>query len=271
MKKILVPVDFSAASKNAAKYALSIAESLNAHVDLLHVVSVGGSSTTLMNWQKLEKEMNRQAEEDAKAFMKDLDGKNVTYTKSSGHPIEEVVQQFAKSHHADMIVVGTTGATGLKKALVGSNAASVINHSPVPVLAVPAHSTFTGIHHIVYATSMEHLDEETRTIAGFAQVFNARITIVNVREPHTVRRDRKDLEGILQRMAGYERIHFIALESADVEDGLRKAIAMHQPDLVALFTHELSLYEKIFGKGITRNLVYNSVVPLLAYQTKKHK
>ncbi len=270
MKRILVPVDFSNASKNAAQYAAALALKLNAEIDLLHVINIGDSSRTLMNWKKLEEQMIKSAEASAKELMSEIRYPvKVKYHRSSGHPVQEVVHRFAKEHGHDLIVIGTHGASGIKKALIGSNASSLINHSSIPVIAVPADVEFNGIENIVYATSMIHLDEEIKTVSRFAKYFDAQITIVHVATNGDGKRDHKNLESILSRMSHYDKLKFEVVHDEDVESGLKKMTDKQHPDMIALFTHELNLYEKVFGKGITRNLAHEATIPLISYNRTK--
>ncbi|HZY82568.1 MAG TPA: universal stress protein [Cyclobacteriaceae bacterium] len=266
MKKILVPIDFSNASKNASHYAAEIAAQVHAEVDLIHILNINSTSTTLMNWKKLEEQMISSADQGAEELIASIDKPvKVRFSRSAGHPFYDVVRSYARDHHEDLIVMGTHGASGIKKALIGSNAASVINNSPVPVLAIPSGSTFTGIKNILYATSMTNLDTEIKIVAKFAKKFDARITIVHVSEKGSGKRDYSNLLSILSRIAHYDKLDFVVVEGTNVAESLQNVVEERKPDVIAMFTHELSLYEKIFGKGVTRNVAFNATIPLLAY------
>ncbi len=272
MKRILVPIDFSAVSRDAAEYAAQLALKLGASIELLHVVTLASSSTKLMNWKKLEDEMIRTAQENAKEFLENFRHPvNLNYTQRSGYPTQDVIEEFVKEQGIDLIVIGTHGASGLKKTLVGSNAASVINASSVPVLAIPAGYAFKGIQNIVYATSMTNLDHEVKALAAFARNFDSLITIVHISERHSGKRDFSNLKSILGRMAAYDKLQFEVIENARIEDGVSQMVEDQKPDVLAMFTHELDTYEKIFGKGVTRNIAFEVKVPLLAYNKTKLK
>jgi nucleotide-binding universal stress UspA family protein len=269
MKKILVPIDFSAASKNASQYAAALAMEVDAKVNLLHVNTISSSPSTLKNWKKLENEMKRTAEQGAVDLMEEIRYPvKIDYHLASGYPLDKVVGEFVKDNKQDLVVVGTHGASGLKKSFIGSNAAAVINTATVPVLAIPTRARFKGINHILYATSMVRLDEEIKVVARFAKKFNALITVVHVSMKNIKGRDHRNLVSILSRMAGYKQINFAAVEGEDVTDGVLKVCKEIKPDVIAMFTHELSLYEKIFGKGITRNLAFETSIPLLSFKQK---
>lgn len=54
---------------------------------------------------------------------------------AEGAPIYELLGAVGKTH-ADVLVVGATGVTGLRRLLLGSTAEAALNASPVPVLVV---------------------------------------------------------------------------------------------------------------------------------------
>jgi len=60
-----------------------------------------------------------------------------------GAPWQEIVR-LAADEHADMIVMGTQGRSGLDRLLLGSVAERVVRHAPCPVLTVRPHPDDEG-------------------------------------------------------------------------------------------------------------------------------
>jgi nucleotide-binding universal stress UspA family protein len=50
--------------------------------------------------------------------------------------VVDAIAEYARSHGADLIVIGTRGRTGMKRMLLGSVASGVVAHSTCPVLVV---------------------------------------------------------------------------------------------------------------------------------------
>ena len=63
-------------------------------------------------------------------------------------------------------------------------------------------------------------------------------------------------------------IDFKLVIDEDVADAIDRYIKEMKADLLTTFTHELSLYEKLFSLGITRKLAYLGTIPLLAFKRK---
>src|SRR5690606_16911183 len=142
MVNILIPTDLSEFSKIAVNYAVKIVNKLGGTITLLHVVTMVQPTRASMRLQlkSLEKELIETAKEDLKAFAKDvarqLKSEEPIKTKIvTGTSFNDTVKREAKKLRTGLIVMGTKGASGLKKYVLGSNTASIIEISHVPVLA----------------------------------------------------------------------------------------------------------------------------------------
>ncbi len=137
VRRILVPVDFSASSGNALRFAHSLASALGASIEVLHVMDPSGTM--------LDRVADRPSGGDpdtARALLRDfvaaLGSGSVPIAErlEGGEPHERIVA-VARDEGFDLIVMGTLGRTGRPLALVGSVADSVVRTSPRPVLTVP--------------------------------------------------------------------------------------------------------------------------------------
>jgi nucleotide-binding universal stress UspA family protein len=270
MKKILVPIDNTRISKIGALYAARLASKIKAELILLAVINASSSPRTLKNWKKLEEQMVRKEKEDVKKMIEEIKeevGKpvRISFKHVLGFPVEEMVNKFVRENKVDLVVMATGGARGLKKVLGATNTASVIDHTTVPVVAVPRDAAMPDIRKIVYATDMVHLDDEIKLVANFAKLFDATIEILYVASKDQSKRDRQNLQSILIRMAKYSKIHFNAIKDADIANGLNAFVSKNKADVLATFTHKLDFFEKLFDKSITRRLAFESKIPLLAF------
>lgn len=269
---LLVPTDFSKASKTAVFFAINLAKKLGGDVKILHVVQANPSSETLMKWKKLEEEMMRIAQEDGDALMTEINktirGKKppVSFHIRQGYDFTLIVNHFAEETDADLIVMGTTGATGLKKVLLGSNAAAMMNAATVPVLAVPAESKFGSIRKMVYATDLKHTEEEIKTVAMFAQLLGARVEVLHVVKEKTKELpDTKKFSKTLQDIAKYKKITFHLVKGDKVPNVIDSFVKKQKAQMLTTFTHRLDFFEKLFDKGITRKLAYHIRIPILTF------
>ncbi len=269
--KILVPTDFSNLSKVAAIYAVELAKAMKAKVILLSVISLETTSSTLLNWRKLEQAMVGLAQEEGDQLIREIKKQvkgdySLSFKYMQGYPVESIIGKFAKANKINLIVMGTRGASGLKKVLLGSNAAAVINSSSIPVLSVPGDAVFRPVKDIVYATDIAHLKDEIKTMVKFAKPFDAAIHVLHVVPKKFAKPiDMHSASEGLVNASGYKKINFTVSRQDLVAGGVEEFVTKTKPEILAMFTHKVDLYEKLFGKSVTRHLAFHNKVPLLTF------
>lgn len=135
VRSILVPTDFSAVGEHAVGYAYELAKTLEADIHLLHVcepvVDVGVVSLELSSMDQVERHAREKLEQTRS--IRSASGLSVTCLVEVGHAATEIIRA-AERLHADLVVMGTHGRRGLRRALLGSVAESVLRSAPCPVL-----------------------------------------------------------------------------------------------------------------------------------------
>jgi nucleotide-binding universal stress UspA family protein len=137
---IVVPTDFSASAEEAWRLARRLGGALGSEIVLVHVFveppvygdppGVTTAWTVVVEAQKwVADEIERWAEQARK------DRITVRTAVLTGSSAPEIVR-VATDEHADIIVMGTHGRTGLNRVLLGSVAERVLRTAPCPVLTV---------------------------------------------------------------------------------------------------------------------------------------
>ncbi len=136
MKRILVPVDFSVYGHAAMDFANQIALSSGAVMTIVYVDDSDTSATQQFPHGRLEWSDQQKDLWDQLRQYKPLSDKiEFTHKLFKGDPSQEICS-YANEHHYDLIVLGTHGRTGLRRALVGSVAEQVVRHANCPVISV---------------------------------------------------------------------------------------------------------------------------------------
>ena len=131
IKKIVIPVDFSAASERAARYGCALAHSLDARVYLIHVAepSVADSMDSLQR-------ACAAARTELAAFARRLEATAPLITEVRIGRVAESITKAVKAYGGDLVVMGTHGRTGLSHLMYGSVAEEVIRTVTSPVLVL---------------------------------------------------------------------------------------------------------------------------------------
>jgi nucleotide-binding universal stress UspA family protein len=139
IRRILVPIDFSPASRQAVDQAVAISRQFDAEIDLVNVYESTNAIAALANIpmvvsdSELERRMRRHLHDEARHCHLLLPNNHIHAVK--GRPYEEICR-LATKRGIDLIVIPTHGNTGLKHLLLGSTAERVVRHASCPVLVV---------------------------------------------------------------------------------------------------------------------------------------
>jgi nucleotide-binding universal stress UspA family protein len=142
IKKILVPLDGSAFSFAAARYAISIAKQSGAEIELLHAIA-NPPYTAYPASEMLVPRYIDEAKAEANRWFNDVkdlaEKQNVKVSSESVFNVLSVadsIVNYAHDHKIDLIVIGTRGQSAIKRFLLGSVANAVVAHAGCPVLVV---------------------------------------------------------------------------------------------------------------------------------------
>ena len=142
MSGIIVGVDGSGHSQRALEWAMREAAIRHTPLTVLTVHEAvraySGGVATYPDDPARTDEAAKAAQAEADQVLAGLDGAHpdsVTVKGIHGFPVEELIKA---SESADLIVLGSRGAGGFGRLLMGSTAAQVTHHAHCPVVIVPA-------------------------------------------------------------------------------------------------------------------------------------
>ena len=278
MKHILFPTDFSPAADNALVYALSMAKQLGASITAIHTYDLpkirGAAnlpetmkqvydSIRLEEFKNFEDKIPRLSEIAAAHNLADVP---IRHMIKQGDLVRTVILT-AEEEKADIIVMGTEGASGFKEVFAGSHSGEVLENAYCPVLVVPEKARFDGIidHIAVTTTYKEEEKLALRWVLDLASQFNAEVHCVNVDVAHT-EFFTKRMEEWSKSFEDAKSCSFHVLESSSVEEAIANFLEERQVDILAMLTHRRSFFEEMFNYSQTKKMAYHSKTPVLAIQ-----
>ncbi len=140
VRKILVPMDFSASAQRALELALDLAKKAGpAHLMLVHGYYVPPEIEAFAP-DRVPSYLNMLSEQASKDLEQSLvalqdAGVSSEYLAEPGTP-DHVIIKVAADMGADLIVMGTHGRTGVPRFALGSIAERVVQTAPCPVITV---------------------------------------------------------------------------------------------------------------------------------------
>lgn len=263
MKKILVPCDFSKPAINAYRQALGIAAQSMSVVHLLHVIEPPiMNDTMLMPTLNFEEELMKEMKQKAQGELKNMVKENEEPVKVSFDiqfgAVSTTIQEYIKDNDIDLVIMGSTGASGLKEYFVGSNAERVVRMSPVPVLVVKDYYEHP-IKNIVLPNTLdvEHQEGFMIKVKDLQEFFKAKLHVVYINTANNFVVDnviRPQLQEFAERymLKNYTLNVFNHLST---EGGAIEFTKMISGDLIAIGTHGRRGLNHFFKGSIAEDLV----------------
>ncbi|MEO9147108.1 MAG: universal stress protein [Ginsengibacter sp.] len=274
MDNIIVPLDFSDASYNAAHYAASLSNIFNASIILVHTYmnpfAIDEMPADLLN--QPEKELWEIKEEQLTEYVEILRKKFTIRVKGvvrEGMPTPSILA-VAANENAGLIVMGMKGK-GKSNSVFGSNTTLVMRKSSIPVLVIPEKVEFKNIENITLASDFDVETELSNysLLREIALKNNVFIRIVNVRKKNSGLSD-DEIAGKLNTALAFEGLkhQFYMIKEDEVDEGIEDFLEEHPSDILVMVARKRNLFERIFKASHTKKMSYETEIPLLVLQDR---
>jgi nucleotide-binding universal stress UspA family protein len=258
MHRVIVPVDFSETSLNAARYTgKMLAGKPDASVVLYHNYEGPDDHDISMNFQEsLKKEMYK------------MGAISVECESEMGGELIENISRLAHTVRASLIVMGITGKSAIRAAMFGSNTLKLIDRNIYPVMIIPPDAQYKGMNNVAFASDFKNVEESipAALLDSVLEIFTPTLHIfhvskdVNVIDSPEIERQKKNFENMFSR---YEiRFHFLIKN--DFYSAVDNFIRDYSIDVMITIPKHQSNSMSLFKSTHTKRLAYHSHIPILA-------
>jgi nucleotide-binding universal stress UspA family protein len=157
LKNILVATDLSPSSLRSLPHVLAIARQYGSTIHLASVIPLAIYGLALPeSFDRIELECRDSAQEKLGRLSEGIKAQGIpAQILLAEGDVDAVIPDWVKQHEIDLLAVGTTGRSGVRKLFLGSTAEELIQEVSCPVLTVgPALSSEAPlrVRSILYAT-----------------------------------------------------------------------------------------------------------------------
>jgi len=267
MQVVLVPIDFSPQSRNAAAHAAMLAKSFHGKLILFHAymlpTPVSEVPYVMVTVDDLQKDNELMIKKEAEHLNSEY-GVETEWLVRIGIPSDEI-KALTEERPIDLVVMGMKGVGGLDK-IIGSTTTNCLRKLKTPVLIIPQDARFAEYRHITYATDFhnELLTRSFDPLVKIAKQFKSTISIVYIhrdsdRSEVNELDWRKNMTNILPEID----YSFVKIEDDSVKHGLTEYIESSGTDLLVMLTHRHNFFDRLFNRSQTTAMAYETRVPLL--------
>mgnify|MGYP000040812528 CR=1 FL=1 len=271
MKTIIVPVDFSTYSENALKVAANIAKTQHAEIVTVHMM---GMSDAVISKEDNSMEGMFHLKLTQKRFEEFLDKdylEGITIHQTvKNYTIFSELDDVAKEHNGDLIIMGSHGSSGLSEMFVGSNTEKVVRTATVPVLVIKEETNFNA-KKAVFAC-----DYKLESIAVFKKATNLfkalgmEVNLVFINLPgesylSTSAIDQRIVDFLIH-LDGQGKIlpeDITIYSDYTVEKGIFNYAQKIKADVIGIPTHGRRGLAHFFSGSISEDIVNHSKLPVL--------
>jgi len=257
MNTVIIPVDFSETSLNAAAYGIKLLTAApEAEIILYNVFDSEDAFDNRMEaLQKLKDELtvNRTA--------------NITLLAEHGDFLNEL-DKLARHRNAELIIMGLAERSALANFFVGNSALKVAEHKSCPVMIIPADALYSEMKNVLLATDLKNVASTTPSgpLKKVLSTFKSKLHIVNVNSEHYVALS-EEFAAERQKLADmFAELdpEFYFLRLYDVDEAIKEFAKDKKIDLIITIQKEHSLVHKLFSSDHLKKLASESSVPVMS-------
>ncbi len=257
MTTVMVPVDFSDTSLNAANYA---AKFLAGREGIKMIIYHSYAKDT-------EGENSNPRLEDLKQELLKTGPVDIEILNHKEEDFVSGLERAVRHRSADLVIMGITGKAAIAQVLFGSNTLKMAATKACPVLIIPEHASFTKMENVMLASNFKDTLNTTPSvpIKKFLSIYNPQLHVVNVDKDHYIsltekyEKEKKDLKDLL---ADYNP-EFYFMRLFDTDEAIDLFANDRNIDLIIALQKDHSFMDKLFSNNRTKKMTFHSKLPIL--------
>ncbi|AFM06092.1 universal stress protein UspA-like protein [Bernardetia litoralis DSM 6794] len=284
-KNILVPIDFSTRSYAALAAAADIANQFDSKITLLHIIDVPETQRpeyqlaldTVGNYENSKKEdipailysmkeTKRQLREATEKYPKITFDEKVVFDR-----VHRQIYTVVEGTDVDLIVMGSTGASGLGEVFIGSNTQKVVRNSSCPVLVIKDDEGNFNPRNIVFASDFSEMGgEAARLFPFFKTLYGSTLHLLNIVTPSTFEATpttQKRMEDFVTDLKVDKADYTINIFNYYTEEeGILTFAEDNKADMILLGTHGRKGFSRFMMGSIAENVANHSEIPVFVFR-----
>jgi nucleotide-binding universal stress UspA family protein len=286
-KLFIVPLDFSNASENAAKYAVDLAATLSSSVKLIHTYMVPQihpvslddtdvlTETVYSSLASLRKTGEEKLTDIRDRLTKYMNSKNINVpveTYQVNGFIDETTLFQAEHEKAGLIVLGLSSPKQELFDTINENVMQIVKRSKIPVLVVPENAVKKPAgkpKKILYVSNFDESDfMAIQKLIGFVEKENVQIHCLHLESKENPW-DKVKMEGLknyFHKANEHVTLKFDTMVATDSVVAIDQYIKVNQVDLLAITRLKHNFVTRLLYPEITKRLIFHTQVPLLVFR-----
>jgi nucleotide-binding universal stress UspA family protein len=264
MQTIVAGTDFTKSSLNACNYAAILAEKYNCRLVLFNLLDVSwvhaNSGLFLLDMYKTRRTNEQKAKKQLENLKTSFPDLNITTFVSSGS-FKKEIKTFIQHHQVKLVVMGLAEKNRFYKSVYGSHGVDIAGKLEAPVIIVPEQFKKHTLSHVALAVDNSdklHLSS-LKEFEGLIKAFKPKVNVLHCRT-------KEELFEPVKKNIKLNNLNYPVevVPAKSLENGIEKFSAKQAIDLVTIISKKHSLFYNLFAETNTRNIAFNTKVPVMA-------
>ncbi|MGI9546968.1 MAG: universal stress protein [Flavobacteriaceae bacterium] len=279
MKRIILPTDFSENAYNAIRYALRLYEDeectfylMNTYTPAIYQTEYVLHSPGQIGLGDIyQSESTDQLEQLQKSLQQEFKNPGHTIiTHSAFNILVDEVLSMTDKEGADLVIMGTQGASGAKEIFLGTHTVHVIKKSKKPVIAIPADYQYKVPASILFPTDYEidYNKEEIGCFLKIAKKMKAKIHVLHVTTGFDLTEMQQANKSKLQSLLEGIDHRFHDVPSQEIIESINGFQKQNQVDLLVMIQNKHTFLERLFIEPIIKKIGFHVAVPFMVLPHK---
>ena len=274
MKKIILPTDFSYNAYNAISYAMNLLKDEEATFYLLNTYTPAIYQTEYLLHSPgqiglgdiYQSESINQLEELKKQLEKEFKNpKHTLIPHSAFNILVDEVSAMVASEKADLVVMGTQGATGAKEIFLGTHTVHVIKKATCPVIAIPADFQYETPKKMLFPTDyeVEYSEKQLEGLLNLSQIHNSSIEVIHISSGYDLTeiqsQNKAKLEKIIEKIPHL----FHNLPNQEIITGINNFQLENKMNMLAMIQNKHTFLESLFIEPVIKKIGFHVSIPFM--------
>jgi len=274
MKKIILPTDFSHNAYNAIEYALRLFKDTECTFYLLHTYTPAVYQPEYLLGHPGQIGLGDEYQADALMQLEELQATLTTQFNNSKHRfvihaafntmVDEVVKTI-ENENADLVIMGTQGATGAKEILLGTNTVHLIKKTPCPVIAIPSGFEYEKPKEILFPTDYEvdYSKEQLQELLDIAKQHISSIEVMHVSTGYDLNEQQVKNQQKLNYLLAKTAHLFHDLPIQGIIEGINNFQLKKRMNLLVMIRNKHTFFERLFIEPVIKKIGFHVTIPFM--------
>ena len=275
MDNIIVAVDYSPISENAAKYALSLAQACKARVTLVNGTHIPLISDVQFDITASLDAMHEESKQNMHAFAaklkKKFPGVKIAEVVEVGF-VGEIIRKMTKKADASLIVMGIGKYDKFSEVVFGSTSTALAGSVSVPVVIVPEGYKYRPVGRMCLAFDGNKVPSNTgiKTVAELTTAFDSKMYYAHVMDETVPIKDDSSLKSVYTLLNDEQRnVHFLRNIKGKTVDVIEDFGKRYKINLMIMVAREHNFLWRLMNERNTKKMAFTTTRPLMVLAEKR--